>query len=451
MKTVMKSKAASIFTAVAAAVITAGLIQPAIVQPVRAEEGAAVSYVDMYGAMLDELAPISVGTFSDDPDYKKYGLYDMNGDGIKELIVYHEGDYEDTIGYYVYTWDGTQVVQCQEKILRGGQLRGSGTSVLELHPAPKAWSKIVMKWDLVGNTLQGDIYSKSSMDDESFPDSFPDWANAVPIEFSADLYDRSILEKESGGVTDAQPADVAAADQTADPAAEAANISAEATDQTADTAAEAADQNGGAAGQAAETVEAPTGIQASEELDQMQNMCYRLFAHTVMFEATPGFHADLTSMSAEDKAFLAYYYQYHFAGQDDRVQQNTEINIVTKQAFSEIMTELFGTADEASLNALYTSYGVKGIDGDICYMQAGGDFGGLSSSYLFGQYETAGFDGEGNIVLTGNVYDWSAPDYNTETQTNDTPKGTYRIVLAPEGGPAVLGGYQFKEMTVNAA
>ena len=216
MNTGLKAKATGFLAVAVITVITAGMLQPAMAQPVRAEEGASggagVSYVDMYGAKLDELATIAVGMFSDGPDYQKYGLYDMTGDGIKELLVYHEGDYEGDIGYYVYTWDGTQVVQCQEKLLRGGQLRGSGTSVLELHGAPKTWSTIVMKWNLADNTLKGEIFGQASMDDASFPASFPDWANATPIEFSADMYDRSILEKESGGA--AQPADEATSGQT---------------------------------------------------------------------------------------------------------------------------------------------------------------------------------------------------------------------------------------------
>ena len=417
MKTVIKSRAAGFLTA--AAVITAGLIQPVLAQPVRAGEdgsgGAAVSYVDMYGATLDELAPIAVGMFSDGPDYKQYGLYDMTGDGIKELLIYHEGDYEDTIGYYVYTWDGTQVVRCQEKILRGGQLRGSGTSVLELHAAPRAWSKIVMKWDLVGSTLQGDIFSKSSMDDESFPDSFPDWANAEPIEFSADMYDRSILEKESGGVTDIQPDAAAAAGQDADPAAD-----------------------------------APTGLEGSGELTQMVNMLYRLYDHNVSIAESPDIHTDLASLSTEDKSRVLDYYQSHFADQDDRIQRdanNIENNIATKETLTQIMTELFGSADEETMNTVYASYWIRGIEGDVCYMSSIG-FGTMASNYIFGQYETAGYDEDGQIVLTGKVYDWSDPDYNSETEADSTPRGTYRIMLAPEGGPAVFNGYQFREMTV---
>lgn len=110
-----------VWSGILAAIVMTGMVQFMTTVPIYADEGtaSAVSYVDIYSDLLDELAPIAVGMFSDGPDYHKYGLYDMTGDGIKELIVYHEGDYEDQIGYYVYTWDGTQVVQCQEKILYG--------------------------------------------------------------------------------------------------------------------------------------------------------------------------------------------------------------------------------------------------------------------------------------------------------------------------------------------
>ena len=408
-----------VWSGILAAIVMTGMVPFMPTVPVYADEGtaSAVSYVDIYGGLLDELAPVAVGMFSDGPDYHKYSLYDMTGDGIKELIVYHEGDYEDQIGYYVYTWDGTQVVQCQEKILRGGELRGSGTSVLEMHPAPKAWAKIVMKWDLADNVLQGDILAKSDMEDEAFPDNLPDWANATPIEFSVDMYDRSILEKESGDGVGAQAA-------------------------------------GETAGGQVESVDISDMLEESEKLDGMQGICYHLFAHNVLMAETPDFHTDQTSLSAEEKAFLLYYYQYYFAEEDDRIQQtdiieNDKANVASKDALCAMMTELTGSADEETMNAFYGFYGIRGIEGDSVYMRSYGDFGGLPSSYLFGAYDAPGYDEKGHVVLTGDVYDWTASDYNTETNTNATPKGRYQIVLDPEGGPEALGGYRLVEMAVN--
>ena len=80
--------------------------------------------------MTGRLAGTDDGIFIAGPDYDKYALYDINGDGIKELLVHHWGDYDDQLGYVVYTWDGAQVARCQEMILRDGELRGYGNAVL---------------------------------------------------------------------------------------------------------------------------------------------------------------------------------------------------------------------------------------------------------------------------------------------------------------------------------
>ena len=415
-------KGAGFLAAAITTAVTAGILQPAVAQPVYAAEGlsevGAVSYIDMYGSKLDELAEIDDAAFMEGNDYTKYALYDMTGDGIKELLVHHYGNSKEESGYFVYTWDGTQVVCYSDIIYRDGELRGNGISVLNYHDAPARWSNVVNVWNIVDNSPRIVDVNIASMDDTAFPDYLPDWANAVPIEFSADMYDRSILEKESGGETIAQPDEGIMAEPAEAP------------------------EN--------ERTDAPTGIQESKELEQMVNMVYRLYDHRVSIADSPDLHLDLASLSGEDKVRLLDYYQNRFAKQDDRIQWAAgimEYNIATKETLSVIMTELFGSVDEDTMNAVFASYWINRIDGDYCYMNTIG-FGTMASNYIFGQYETAGYDENGQIVLTGKVYDWSAPDYNNETQMNATPRGTYRIVLTPEGGPAVFGGCRFKEMTV---
>ncbi|MDO4465277.1 MAG: hypothetical protein Q4C57_12125 [Bacillota bacterium] len=89
------------------------------------------------------------------------------------------------------------------------------------------------------------------------------------------------------------------------------------------------------------------------------------------------------NLTSDDKAFLAYWYQYHFT-EDPRVLGGTpsdEYNAVTRSDLASVITDLTGSCTETEVNQYAGSY-AQMKKGDMLAAYGTGDFGSVGE-YLF--------------------------------------------------------------------
>ena len=148
-------------------------------------------------------------------------------------------------------------------------------------------------------------------------------------------------------------------------------------------------------------------------------------------------------LTAEEKAFLLYWYQYH-GDEDIRIQSQMEYNLVSDGDLRQMLCELTGETPEMleeTMNVFYSRY-VQGQDGEICYMYGSGDFGDAGPFY-FGDGQLT--EEDGRVCISGSVmvYDSGAGTY--------LPSKTYRAYYSAENGESGNPGipYPFSEVIVS--
>lgn len=178
-----------------------------------------------------------------------------------------------------------------------------------------------------------------------------------------------------------------------------------------------------------------------EEISMMASMAGWVYRRR-MGQSGP-LDADITvsSLTAEEKAFLLYWYQYHGGDEDGRIQSQMEYNLVSAQDLRSMLGELTGETPEDAMQVFSAQY-VQMQEGDLCYMYGTGDFGDAGPFYFGDGQMTVE---NGRICITGSVmtYDTGAGSY--------VPGKTYRAYYSTEGGatgnPCIP--YPFAEVSVS--
>ena len=148
-------------------------------------------------------------------------------------------------------------------------------------------------------------------------------------------------------------------------------------------------------------------------------------------------------LTADEKAFLLYWYQYHGGDRDSRIQSQMEYNAVSAYDLLQMLCEITGEPSdmtEETMNAFYSRY-VQMQEGDTCYMYGTGDFGDAGPFYFGDGQQTVE---DGRICISGSVmvYDSGAGTY--------VPAKTYRAYYSTENGESGNPDipYPFSEVVV---
>mgnify|MGYP004447574497 FL=1 len=160
---------------------------------------------------------------------------------------------------------------------------------------------------------------------------------------------------------------------------------------------------------AVNTAEAASSSATDEQRGMMTgfaNWVYKKhFQHKLVSGSVTG-----SELTADEKAMLTYWYQYHYHNQDSRIAGEGQYNYATENAMREIQGELFDDADDADFEAFRSQY-VQGTDRGMLTMNGGGDFGD-AGAFNLGQ-ATSITEQDGQIILEGpvDVYGGGRADY----------------------------------------
>ena len=188
----MKAKGISVLL-LTAAVITASAM-PITAGEMSASEGsgAVLDYSEIYGGILDELQDVLL---EGQPRYNGYELYDLNQDGVKELLIYESGDVNFAQATLtVLSYDGNNVVEWGEIPSHSGWYWLLGESIISSSTGMRGLS--AAKYTYQDGEFKAEVIY--GPDDGYGPglESVPEMQDAVELEFPThDLSDRSKLKE----------------------------------------------------------------------------------------------------------------------------------------------------------------------------------------------------------------------------------------------------------------
>ena len=177
-----------------------------------------------------------------------------------------------------------------------------------------------------------------------------------------------------------------------------------------------------------------------EDRDTLKGIAYWAYRHHSGFGTSQAENSALTAedLSAEDKAFVLYWFQYF--QKDKRIYRSSspEYNEARKTDLAEIMDEIYGPGQEEAMQVFWSDYVISGDD-SIVRMNGTGDFGD-AGGYYFDQCSMEMTD-DGRLKLVGDVQ-----QYNYETSGYHSDKKY--VVFFRVSQPGVLGQYQFDSVQV---
>lgn len=156
-------------------------------------------------------------------------------------------------------------------------------------------------------------------------------------------------------------------------------------------------------------------------------------------------------MTPEEKAFLFYWYQYHYGGSwslnpDTRIKTPEHLNVeypmeyhsIMPSDIPDIMTELTGSCSALDLEAV-KGYVAEEIGGEYL-MWATGDFGDAGAAWLSPEHTSSVME-RGRLRITGDIHRWDrgVEDY--------VPVGKFTAYFVPN--PEALMGYQFSQLILS--